>query len=1089
MKNHIIFKFIAFLLCAASLLGAVGSAAGILVLTHADLYNKTVDQVVAEKVRNDGENYADILALRHASANLGGCPEQMISQSYTAYGFKNSYDPNYYGYSVMDAEGNVVASYNESLKDTADIYTYQPTGQYMYLVSAIPMSEKYPAEESPTLLSDGESYVMDAIPQEGTVVVQGLTITYSNSSEGIAAPDGLGVLYRQDNGDIYFEAFEPLTFSEDLRHYSITQISFQDMSGEIVFEAAGTSVAEPVYDDARIVSIYISPSESAGITDGTPVYQAYFYDLNHTDIYHVRSDEPIGTFFYDENGYATLHIDLWNVFQYTESGAFKTGHVGGLSLYDADGYEFYDLYSEDGIGFAYREGDKCIFVASDPLKAEEPVPAEETVPEVITETLPPETAAEVETGDVAEPVETYFEESAEEAVPDAGETATETYTEAYTETYIEEGEPSSASAVPEEAATAYEEESGGEAAETEAAAEATEAPTEPPATEAPTEPEPTVLEMVPLETVDIALEVTMPVLINGKPLDEYGISTTTYYDSEVGDSMYAEYVYTPMPEYTVELYMAPGALRYESAYTVLRLVREHRNDLFPVLGISLLFLAIFAVYLCCAAGRKPKREEVRAGGLNCLPLDLYLTLTCVGVAGIIALGAAGMDYLLKQSIQASCVFVLAAAFFACLLVVGFCFAFVAQIKTPGGYWWRNTLTGRFFRWFIRFGVWLEKFLSLKFFPWLGRVIKKLWKFTCAAVVWLFHACEKVLLWIGNLLKRIFRWVGNKIHRFLSLLPLTWQWMLVGTILILVSCTLGSNPGFLSVLSWCFCFAIVLYASHAFGTLFESTKHMSKGDLDTKVDDKLLLGCFKDFADDLNDLADVAVVAAQKQLKSERMKTELITNVSHDIKTPLTSIINYVDLLQKPHTDAEQEQYLEVLDRQSQRLKKLIDDLMDMSKASTGNMTVDITKLDAVESVNQALGEFADKLDRAQLIPVFRHTEESVAMMADGRLVWRVMSNLLSNAVKYAMPGTRLYIDLMQLEGKVVISMKNISRDELNVDADELMERFVRGDDSRNTEGSGLGLNIAKSLMELQKGQLQLLVDGDLFKVTLIFPGA
>ena len=163
--------------------------------------------------------------------------------------------------------------------------------------------------------------------------------------------------------------------------------------------------------------------------------------------------------------------------------------------------------------------------------------------------------------------------------------------------------------------------------------------------------------------------------------------------------------------------------------------------------------------------------------------------------------------------------------------------------------------------------------------------------------------------------------------------------------------------------------------------------------------------------------------------------------------------------------------------------------MEMSKASTGNLTADITKLDAVESVNQALGEFADKLEKAQLTPVFRHPEESVAMMADGRLAWRVLSNLLSNTVKYALPGTRVYIDVMAVEGKVIISLKNISRDELNVDADELMERFVRGDDSRNTEGSGLGLNIAKTLMELQKGQLQLLVDGDLFKVTLIFPGA
>ena len=318
----------------------------------------------------------------------------------------------------------------------------------------------------------------------------------------------------------------------------------------------------------------------------------------------------------------------------------------------------------------------------------------------------------------------------------------------------------------------------------------------------------------------------------------------------------------------------------------------------------------------------------------------------------------------------------------------------------------------------------------------------------------------------------------------------WQWLAIGCGIVLVLfVSIASRMDGMMLLGLAAGLVAVLYGAYCFGTLRKSTKRMSKGDLDTQVDDKHMVGAFKDFAEDLNGLAGVAVVAAQKQLKSERMKTELITNVSHDIKTPLTSIINYVDLLQKPHTDQEQEQYLEVLARQSLRLKKLIDDLMEMSKASTGNMPVEVTKLDAVESVNQALGEFADKLDKAQIIPVFRHTEESVAMMADGRLVWRVLSNLLSNAVKYAMPGTRLYIDLMVLEGKVVISLKNISRDELNIEADELMERFVRGDDSRNTEGSGLGLNIAKSLMELQKGQLQLLVDGDLFKVTLVFPGA
>ena len=318
----------------------------------------------------------------------------------------------------------------------------------------------------------------------------------------------------------------------------------------------------------------------------------------------------------------------------------------------------------------------------------------------------------------------------------------------------------------------------------------------------------------------------------------------------------------------------------------------------------------------------------------------------------------------------------------------------------------------------------------------------------------------------------------------------WQWVLVGFIMVLtLFVALASGSGLAVVLSLCACVAAVLYGAYCFGILLESAGRMSKGDLDTKVEEKYLVGYFGDFAENLNDLADVAVVAAQKQLKSERMKTELITNVSHDIKTPLTSIINYVDLLQKPHTPQEEKTYLEVLDRQSQRLKKLIDDLMEMSKASTGNLTVDITRLDAAEAVNQALGEFADKLEKARLTPVFRRPEQSIAMMADGRLVWRVLSNLLSNAVKYALSGTRLYIDLVELEGKVIISLKNISREELNVEADELMERFVRGDDSRNTEGSGLGLNIAKTLMELQKGQLQLLVDGDLFKVTLIFPGA
>ena len=222
----------------------------------------------------------------------------------------------------------------------------------------------------------------------------------------------------------------------------------------------------------------------------------------------------------------------------------------------------------------------------------------------------------------------------------------------------------------------------------------------------------------------------------------------------------------------------------------------------------------------------------------------------------------------------------------------------------------------------------------------------------------------------------------------------------------------------------------------------------------------------------------------EKMKSERMKSELITNVSHDIKTPLTSIINYVDLLQKTDDEAERADYLEVLDRQSQRLKKLIEDLMEMSRANSGNVAVEITPTDITEAVNQALGEFADTLESCGLTVLCKAPAEPCLALCDGKHLWRVLSNCLSNVVKYAMPGTRVYVDVLTRGGKAEISIKNISARMLNVSAEELMERFVRGYASRDTEGNGLGLNIAKSLMELQSGRLELVVDGDLFKVVL-----
>ena len=559
--------------------------------------------------------------------------------------------------------------------------------------------------------------------------------------------------------------------------------------------------------------------------------------------------------------------------------------------------------------------------------------------------------------------------------------------------------------------------------------------------------------------------------------------TMEYWDDAAQKSMVVEYRRAQLPGYTVELTLAPGAYRFDGGYALLEQVWSYRNSLFFVMGVCLLLFAVLAVYLCCAAGRKPGSEEVHAAGFNCIPLDIYLAGGGLIVFGLFMAIVQFYDAadLFTQSVQTLCAGVLMAGYVMSLIFVSFCFACAAQFKTPGGYWWRNSVCWRCLNLLVKcvkgffFGCgWLLRKLPMAFAA-LGRFLLVL---------------LKPVRWLWAQVKKTFAKIGKSINRVYSMMPLTWQWLLTGFIMVmLLFAALAGRSNLMVVLSLCACVAVVLYGAYCFGILLESAKRMGKGDLDTKVDDKYLIGAFRSFAGDLNDLAGVAVVAAQKQLKSERMKTELITNVSHDIKTPLTSIINYVDLLQKPHTPEEEKTYLEVLNRQSQRLKKLIEDLMEMSKASTGNLTADITKLDAVESVNQALGEFADKLEKAQLTPVFRHPEESVAMMADGRLAWRVLSNLLSNTVKYALPGTRVYIDVMALEGKVIISLKNISRDELNVDADELMERFVRGDDSRNTEGSGLGLNIAKTLMELQKGQLQLLVDGDLFKVTLIFPGA
>ena len=247
--------------------------------------------------------------------------------------------------------------------------------------------------------------------------------------------------------------------------------------------------------------------------------------------------------------------------------------------------------------------------------------------------------------------------------------------------------------------------------------------------------------------------------------------------------------------------------------------------------------------------------------------------------------------------------------------------------------------------------------------------------------------------------------------------------------------------------------------------------------------------FKNSVRYLNNISNGFENAIQDRMKSERMKVELITNVSHDIKTPLTSIINYVDLLKKEKIENEQaKEYIEILDSKSQRLKKLTEDLVEASKVSTGNISLNLEKINAVELVKQATGEFEDKFKKSGLETIINVDENEINIMADSRYMYRVIENLFSNVSKYALENSRVYIDIKEdsSEKNVIIEVKNISKDKLNISAEELMQRFVRGDKSRATEGSGLGISIAQNLTELQKGKFELNLDGDLFKVKLIF---
>lgn len=343
------------------------------------------------------------------------------------------------------------------------------------------------------------------------------------------------------------------------------------------------------------------------------------------------------------------------------------------------------------------------------------------------------------------------------------------------------------------------------------------------------------------------------------------------------------------------------------------------------------------------------------------------------------------------------------------------------------------------------------------------------------------------------------WCCRLVGRFFRALPSTWKYVVAYGSFMFINLIFGAmgigNYYYGGAVICCLLFladlavlGVIVWYALQLKAIRQGAQMLAMGNINHKIDTRNMWSCFRRLADDLNSIALGMSRAVDARVKSEHFKTDLITNVSHDLKTPLTNIVSYVDLLRRaaPGSD-EQAKYLDVLDRQAVKLKKLTEDLIDASKAASGSVNVNREALDAGELLRQSVGEWQERLGKSQLTPVLKAPDEIVMINTDGRLIWRVFDNLLSNISKYSLPGTRVYIDLARTPNGAVIVFRNISREPLGVPAAQLMERFVRGDASRHSEGSGLGLSIAASLTGLMGGRLDLSCEGDLFRAMVLLP--
>ncbi len=487
---------------------------------------------------------------------------------------------------------------------------------------------------------------------------------------------------------------------------------------------------------------------------------------------------------------------------------------------------------------------------------------------------------------------------------------------------------------------------------------------------------------------------------------------------------------------------------FEQVQILLGLLYKIRFAVFAVILICFILGLLLFIFLMMAAGHRGEDDEVSLLLIDRMPMDLAMAAVLIFSSMCAALVLEMWDIHASTAKTFCALGVgLTASYIA---VLAFCMSFAVNVKVGG--WWERTVICKLWRLIGRFFRWLWKMLGITFRALRETMSgvgmgKRIW-----ALFVLFVFCEFVGLVLFRYefdLLMIF-WLIEKIIFFLALMKILLD----------------------------------------FGKVKRAGAEIAGGNLEYKVETEKMLIDMADVGNSLNTIGNGITSAVEERMKSERMKTELITNVSHDIKTPLTSIINYTDLLTKLDLkDPKAQEYLEVLGRQSARLKKLIEDLIEASKASSGALKLDMEKVNASMLLMQALGEYEEKFRRKGLD--LRVTGETSEMMvrADSRYLWRIFDNLMSNMLKYAQAGTRAYIDMTCDAGEISIIFRNISDTPLNITGDELMERFVRGDSSRSTEGSGLGLSIADSLVALMGGTMEIVVDGDLFKVIVRMPAA